>query len=585
MAILPNIGRKGLKVRIAICLIYATLIIGSVTMVYPLMIMLSGSVKGKADTEILDAFPKVAYSQAVQFQRFEEDRYDILKNLSNAYGEELFKFQDAKIPQGSKNEAAFADFINKNIDSFPIHFYQTSGISKRGLRAFKQVLREENGTIEQFNLAYDNGLGSWNDLTGITDNPYTKEYSYDKSDKLLNRYVEFKKTLPAWDKGVVNIDGFFQVEEKSFPEIKSKKMKPLRIAAEKCPTGPDAVLWTEFVKHRLNPMFIKIDAQGLDMFHKFLSQKFFGKIDQFNQINDCHYKSFNDVGVSDEELRNAALHVLYTQFVTDVCPVANLSVDSPSTRFRKAIGDPTAETPFVDYDYSVFKANKGDFLKQAFTYNYNYVIDYIVLYGRAVFNTIVYILLAIGGALLVNPLAAYALSRFKLKSTYSILMFFLTTMAFPGAVTMIPNFLLLKQLHLLNTFWALVLPGLANGFNIFLLKGFFDSIPQEIYESAMLDGAGEWTMFWRFTMALSKPILALIALGAFTGAYTAFMFALIICPDERMWTIMVWLYQMQQGAEQPIIYAALVLAAIPTLLVFVLCQNVIMRGIVVPVEK
>ena len=164
-------------------------------------------------------------------------------------------------------------------------------------------------------------------------------------------------------------------------------------------------------------------------------------------------------------------------------------------------------------------------------------------------------------------------------------MFFLATMAFPGAVTMIPNFLLLKELHLLNSYWALVLPGLANGFNIFILKGFFDSIPQEMYESAMLDGAGEWVMFWRFTMALSTPVLALTALGAFTSAYSAFMFALIICPDERMWTIMVWLYQLQQTAHQSVVFAALVLAALPTLLVFVLAQRVIMQGIVVPIEK
>ena len=86
-------------------------------------------------------------------------------------------------------------------------------------------------------------------------------------------------------------------------------------------------------------------------------------------------------------------------------------------------------------------------------------------------------------------------------------------------------------------------------------------------------------------MALSTPILALITLSAFTSAYSAFMFALIICPDEKMWTLTVWLYQLQQGAHQSVIYAALVLAAIPTLLVFVLAQNTIMKGIVIPVEK
>ena len=141
------------------------------------------------------------------------------------------------------------------------------------------------------------------------------------------------------------------------------------------------------------------------------------------------------------------------------------------------------------------------------------------------------------------------------------------------------------HVSLLNTFAALVLPGMANGYMIFLLKGFFDSLPRELYEAADIDGAREWTKFWSFTMALSKPILAVLALGAFTGAYSQFMMALIIIPDQNMWTMMVWLFQLQNTAHQSVVYASLVLAAIPTFIVFVFCQKIIIRGIVVPVEK
>jgi multiple sugar transport system permease protein len=241
----------------------------------------------------------------------------------------------------------------------------------------------------------------------------------------------------------------------------------------------------------------------------------------------------------------------------------------------------------------------------------------------------------------VNPLAAYAMSRWQLPGTYKVLLFCMATMAFPGAVTMIPAFLLMKRfplfpilggvltlvgvlwvlsrlrpgwrdslrlvlamaaglvvgawavpaatgrpyVSLLNTFAALVLPGMANGFFIFLLKGFFDSLPRELYEAADIDGAGEWTKFWTVTMTLSKPILAVIALGAFTGAYSAFMMALIIIPDMQMWTLMVWIFQLQTQSHAAVVYAALVIAAIPTFVVFVLCQNIIIRGIVLPVEK
>ena len=126
---------------------------------------------------------------------------------------------------------------------------------------------------------------------------------------------------------------------------------------------------------------------------------------------------------------------------------------------------------------------------------------------------------------------------------------------------------------------------MANGFMIFMLKGFFDSLPQELYEAAEMDGANEWTKFWTITMSLSKPILAVFALGAFTGAYSAFMMALIIIPDQSMWTLMIWVFQLQSEANQAVVYASLVITAIPTFLVFAFCQNLIIRGIVVPVEK
>lgn len=141
------------------------------------------------------------------------------------------------------------------------------------------------------------------------------------------------------------------------------------------------------------------------------------------------------------------------------------------------------------------------------------------------------------------------------------------------------------NVSLLNTFWALVLPGVANGFSIFLLKGFFDSLPAELYEAAEIDGATELRKFWVITMSLSKPILAVIALGVFTAAYSEFMMALVIIPDSRMWTMMVWLFQLQSASHPSVMYASLVVAAIPTFLVFLFAQNLIMQGIVVPTEK
>jgi multiple sugar transport system permease protein len=232
-----------------------------------------------------------------------------------------------------------------------------------------------------------------------------------------------------------------------------------------------------------------------------------------------------------------------------------------------------------------FKKRTAALRKEFIVRNYITTVEYMLLHGRGIINTIIYCSLTVILALLVNPLAAYALSRYKLPSAYKILLFLMLTMAFPPMVTQIPVFIMLREFNMLNTFAALILPGIAHGYSIFLLKGFFDSLPQELYESASLDGAGEWTMFWIITMNLSKPVLAVIGLQAFTSAYSNFMFALLICQDESMWTLMVWLYQLTTRSGDGVMYAALLIAAIPTFLIFAFCQNIIMRGIVVPSEK
>ena len=241
--------------------------------------------------------------------------------------------------------------------------------------------------------------------------------------------------------------------------------------------------------------------------------------------------------------------------------------------------------PQYDQHVKAFQSIKRDLRWEFSTRNFVKVLDFMLYHGRGVWNTFIYCGLSICLALIVNPLAAYALSRYRLKNAYALLFFMLITMAFPPMVTQIPIFIMLRDLNMLNTFAALVLPGMAHGYSIFLLKGFFDSLPRELYESASMDGANEWTMFWNITMSLSKPILAVIALSAFTAAYSNFMFALLLCQDEKMWTIMVWLYQLQLNSGQGVIFASLLLAALPTFLVFAFCQNIIMRGIVVPSEK
>lgn len=245
----------------------------------------------------------------------------------------------------------------------------------------------------------------------------------------------------------------------------------------------------------------------------------------------------------------------------------------------------TVPVPLKNWEWNLMKKNHSMLFSEFLKRNYMMVLDTLLFNGYAAVNTVIYVILAILGALIVNPLAAYALSRYNPPSTYKILLLLMLTMAFPPMVLGIPNFLMIKELGLLNTFAALILPGLASGYSVFLLKGFFDSLPKELFECATLDGASEWTMFWQIAMTLSKPILAVIALSAFMAAYSNFMMAFLVCQNPKMWTIMVYLYQLQMRSSQAVRFASLVIAAVPTFLVFILCQNIIMKGIVVPTEK
>jgi multiple sugar transport system permease protein len=241
--------------------------------------------------------------------------------------------------------------------------------------------------------------------------------------------------------------------------------------------------------------------------------------------------------------------------------------------------------PTKAFDAAFVTANKDAIRGEFASRNYRYIIDYIALNGRALWNTFFLCGLTILAQLIVNPIAAYAISRYPIKSTGKILIFLLATMAFPAEVAMIPSFLMLKDLGLLNTFWALVLPGMASGYMIFLLKGFFDSLPQELFESGQIDGAKESTMMMKIAFPLSRPVLGYLALLAFMGSYGAFMYAFLVTQDRKMWTLMVFIYQLQNSAPKAVMMAALTVAAIPTLLVFLAAQRVILKGIVLPGER
>ena len=366
---------------------------------------------------------------------------------------------------------------------------------------------------------------------------------------------------------------------------------------------PLARLWDRFCSDAWPVRLVEITPDAAAGLRPFLRRRF-KTAAAMNRKLATDYRTFADVPATTRLPSADALRRLWVEFVLSVPPDRRRRL-SAETDYRAFLRDryttvqqlndaygwglvsfDRAELPLREVDYDDYVRHRHAYFGRFVTYNFATIVRYIAVRGRALLNTLVLVVLSIGFALTVNPLAAYALSRFRLRASEQILLYLLATMAFPPEVGMIPGFLLLRDLHLLNTFAALVLPGVANGFTVFLLKGFFDSLPQELYEAASIDGASELRMFTTITLPLCKPILAVIALQAFIAAYGGFMWAFLVCQDPDMWTLMVWLYQfMATNASKPLMMAAIVVASIPTLLVFVFCQKIILRGIVIPSMK
>lgn len=603
--ILPSEKRK-LRSRLVYLGLYSLLVLGSLSMVYPFLLMASGSFKSRVDVHDLDLLPRFFYDESILFSKFAEAKYneDIIA-YNDATSTRTRNFRAVAMATEHREELLedWSEFIAQS--EMPISWFLTGfgptkegKIIQRNERAFRQYVSKLcDNELERFEEIFDETIESWFFLKFPPERLLDRKYQL--NDSPLNRaFYDFKKSLPLEDRIYVSCDAAFERYLKLM-------QKGEEVDLDVLPVRSNGKAWAAFVRNYLHLQFVKIDHSFMSAWSQFLKSSY-GTIEQLNKIYGSDYSDFGLVEMPEDRMTTSAALTDYQKFVADQqsCPLEALSVDTPEIRWRafieKKYGFLSAASEAHGRDYESFEKISmpqleldTDFmghniseLRRYFAFNnYLMVMEYILFYGSGIMNTLIYCLASIALALLVNPLAAYALSRYSLPGQYKILLFLIATMAFPAVVTMIPNFLLLRDLGLLNTFAALLLPTMANGYSIFLLKGFFDSLPKELFEAADLDGANEWQKFWIITMNLSKPVLAVIALGAFNGAYANFMYAFIMCQDRDMWTLTVWLYQLQQFSSQGVVFASLMIAAVPTLTVFILCQKIILRGIVVPTEK
>ncbi len=202
-------------------------------------------------------------------------------------------------------------------------------------------------------------------------------------------------------------------------------------------------------------------------------------------------------------------------------------------------------------------------------------------FGRFYFNSLFVAASVTLGQLITCSLAAYAFARLTFRGRDVLFYLFLGTMMIPGQVTMIPGFLVLHWLGWIDTYAALIVPGLASAFGTFLLRQFFLTIPRDLEDAASIDGCSRFGVLWRIILPLSKPALATLAVFTFMGVFNDFLWPLVVTSSEEMKTVQLGLaifrdrYQTDWGQ----LMAASVTATLPILLVFFFAQKYFIAGI------
>jgi len=187
------------------------------------------------------------------------------------------------------------------------------------------------------------------------------------------------------------------------------------------------------------------------------------------------------------------------------------------------------------------------------------------------------------GTLLTAPLAAYGFSKIRWPGRDFFFFLMLSTMMLPYAVTMIPTFIVFKKLGLVNTHWPLIIPSFCGGGagNIFLIRQFFRTIPDEFLDAARVDGATELQIYWRIMLPLSKPVLLLVGLFTFIGSWNNYLGPLIYLTDERKYPLALGLpaFLDRYGTYWNWMMAAATLSVIPIVAFFFFAQSYLIEGI------
>jgi len=213
--------------------------------------------------------------------------------------------------------------------------------------------------------------------------------------------------------------------------------------------------------------------------------------------------------------------------------------------------------------------------------NYSYVLGDGRFYGWMITSLIIATITTISNVFF-DSLVGYTLCKFRFPGRIIVFIAILSTLMIPTEMLVLPWYLMSKNFGWLDTHWGIMFPGLMTAFGTFLMKQFFETVPDDFLEAARIDGLNELQIWWTVAMPLVKPALAALAIFVFLGNWTAFIWPLIVTNSQEMYTLPVGLstFSVEASVEWELIMTGAAISTIPTLIVFLIFQRFIIRGVV-----
>lgn len=201
--------------------------------------------------------------------------------------------------------------------------------------------------------------------------------------------------------------------------------------------------------------------------------------------------------------------------------------------------------------------------------------------GRAFLNSILVAIVATFASLLFNSMAGYAFAKLNFRGRDRIFSILVASLAIPAQVAMLPLFLMLKSMGLVNTYAGVLIPYMASIYGLFLVRQFMVSVPDDLLAAARIDGAGELEIYWKIILPLARPVLATLAIFTFMSAWNDFMWPLIILTDDERYTMPVAVASLvgEHAQDLELMMASSVITVIPVLALFFVLQKQYIAGL------